>query len=77
MTKPKPGDKFRYSADEPLGNDPGAIKPGTKVQVREVVSAGTTGAHDDSEDAVVVETTQGRAWSVGLSVFSDDYTKES
>lgn len=31
------------------------MKPGTVVTVREVVDADTPGAHDDSEDAVVIE----------------------
>lgn len=75
--KPKPGETYTYTADKPLGTDPGAIPPGTKVTVREVVKAATTGAHDDTEDAAVVETTEGRAWSVGLSDLKTNYTKES
>lgn len=90
--KPKPGDTYRLSTEEPLGTDAHAIPSGTLVTVREIVPADTIGAHDDSEDAVVVETTvpalsydedgkpyvgeTTRAWSVGLAQFATDYTKE-
>jgi hypothetical protein len=74
---PEAGDAYTYSASEPLGNDPGSVAPGTRVTVREVVPADVQGAHDDSEDAVVVETEDGRAWSVGLQTFASDYTEES
>lgn len=53
--KPKAGDVYRYVGTTPLGIDAGALLPGTEVTVREVVEAGTPGAHDNTEDAVVVE----------------------
>lgn len=90
--KPKPGDTYRLATDEPLGNGELAIPPGTLVTVREIVKAEDPGAHDDTEDAVVVEGEQypivldrgngpevaytARAWSVGLEAFARDYTKE-
>jgi hypothetical protein len=54
MTKPKPGDKYRLATEEPLGID-FPIMPGTIVTVREIVKADDPGAHDNTEDAVVVE----------------------
>lgn len=76
MPRPKSGETYKLATDEPLGNGPDAIKPGTTVTVREIVKADTPGAHDNSEDAVVVEAGR-RAWSVGLKTFANDYTKES
>lgn len=94
MPKPQPGDRYTYSAEEPTGlpGSPAIVRPGTVVTVREVVPADTPGAHDDSEDAVVVEHAEPqvgydddgtpeivyapRAWSVGLKAFATDYTKE-
>lgn len=91
--KPKPGDAYRLSTEGPLGTDQHAIPTGTLVTVREIVKADTIGAHDDSEDAVVVEAPMPalsydedgkpyvgetlRAWSVGLERFDTDYTKEA
>lgn len=70
----------------PLGADANALFPGQAVTVREIVPADQPGAHDDSEDAVVVEWevpdrvrtedgwgmgTAQRAMSIGLSQFHD------
>ena len=55
---PKPGDTFRYVGEESLGSDVEVrlnMHPQTTVTVRELVDAGTPGAHTDSEDSVVVE----------------------
>lgn len=51
----QPGDTFRLV--DAHGNGVGAtpIPAGALLTVRELVDAGTPGAHDDSEDAVVVE----------------------
>lgn len=54
--KPAAGDTF--TATDSLGDGPGIIYAGQKVTVREVVKAADPGAHDDSEDAVVVEWTE-------------------
>lgn len=54
---PKAGDSFRLTQDN-LGDGPGAIYAGQQVTVREVVDADQPGAHDDSEDAVVIEWTE-------------------
>lgn len=54
---PKAGDKFRLAADN-LGDGPGAIYAGQGVTVREFVPASESGAHDDTEDAVVIEWTE-------------------
>lgn len=51
----EPGTRFRYVGNEPLGQGPGTLFPGTVVNVREVVPADEPGAHDDQEDAVVIE----------------------
>lgn len=89
--KPQTGETYTLSADEPIGVDAGALVPGTSVIVREVVPAGEPGAHDDSEDAVVVEWSapalvrgdngvelgeSPRAMSFGLADFADRFTKE-
>lgn len=50
------GKSYTYNG-EPIGVDAGALTPGTVVTVRETVPAGEPGAHDDTEDAVVVEWT--------------------
>lgn len=75
-----------------LGNEPGAVKIGTVVTVREVVKADESGAHDGKEDAVVVEwdepslgydhnnnpvvATAKRAWAVGADSFDDLFEKK-
>lgn len=90
MANPTKGSRYTFTGDT-IGNDAGRIVTNTVVTVREVVPAATTGAHDDSEDAVVVEwqepalgvNDQGepaiiespRAWSVGTNVFSDLFKK--
>jgi hypothetical protein len=86
------GDTYRYTAEEPFGNDAGAIMPGTVVTVRETVDAATPGAGNSNEDCVVVEFdapalvrgengvelgTSRRAVSFGLDDFADRFTKES
>jgi hypothetical protein len=62
--KPQAGDRYRYVGELPLGVDAGQLLPGTIVTIRNVGSeekplgvlpAGEKGAHDDTEDAVVVE----------------------
>lgn len=50
---PEAGDKYTYKGEEQIGND-GPV-PGAEVRFREKVSADTPGAHDDKEDAVVIE----------------------
>jgi hypothetical protein len=81
--KPAEGDSFRLT--EPVGQGTGALYPGQVVTVREVVPAKEPGAHDFSEDAVVVtwdepapvlddegnyaQGTVARAWSCGLAEF--------
>lgn len=86
MAQPKVGGSFRYNGDEPIGVDAGALIPGTIVTVREIVPAGEPGAHDDTEDAAVIEWTSPglvsddegmsvaevpRAMSVGVDAFPD------
>lgn len=89
---PKPGDSVRFVGVDvdgqrvAVGNMPGRIDVGTVMVVREVVPASEPGAHDDSEDAVVLSfvtpeaiVVDGeavlvdvlRAWSVGVSEFDD------
>lgn len=72
--KPKAGDVYRYVGATPLGIDAGALLPGTEVTVREVVEADEPGAHDGTEDAVVVE------WEAPGTVVTDvaeePYTEE-
>lgn len=77
MSAPEPGASYTYTGNQ-LGSNDGpnyglAIQSGTVVKVREVVPADQPGAHDDTEDAVVVETDEGRAWSVSLDTFAADY----
>ena len=55
MAAPKSGDVYVYTGTETIGNGPGSIRPGQTFTVREVVDANQNGAHDDSEDAVVLE----------------------
>lgn len=90
--KPQEGDVYTLNAEaEAIGVDAGALVPGTTVTVREVVPAAEPGAHDDSEDAVVVEwgapsLVRGengvevgespRAMSFGLDDFTNRFTKE-
>lgn len=89
--KPQAEQAYTYTAEQPLGVDAGALTPGTKIQVREVVPADEPGAHDGSEESVVVEWdapalvqtengvevgTAPRAMSVGLAQFHDLFTKE-
>lgn len=50
---PKPGATFRLTSA--LGVGPGSLMEGQEVTVREVVDAEDPGAHDNTEDAVVVE----------------------
>lgn len=84
------GDTYTYSGEEPIGVDAGALTPGTTVTVRETVAAGDPGAHDDSEDCVVIEweapaLVQGengvevgsapRAMSISTEQFNDMFTK--
>lgn len=90
-SKPEVGGTYRLTGGG-IGDGAGAIYPGQVVTVREVVAADEPGAHDSTEDAVVVEwsepgpvmgddgrVTRGenpRAVSVGLAGFSDLFTKE-
>lgn len=71
--KPKAGDEYVYVGSAPLGIDNGALLPGTTVTVREYVDAGEPGAHDDEEDAIVVE------WDAPGTVITDmveeDYSR--
>lgn len=96
---PKTGTKFTFNgvADDDgnlraFGNEPGAVKIGTEVEVVELVSAKTAGAHNDREDAVVVQwgedalTTADdgssrvvsvpRRWAVGVGQFDELFTKK-
>lgn len=88
MAHPKAGGSFKYNGDEPIGTDSGALVPGTQVTVREIVAAGEKGAHDDSEDAAVIEwdapaLVQGengmevgsvtRAMSIGVDEFTHNF----
>jgi hypothetical protein len=88
MAHPKPGGAYVYRGTDPIGTDSLALTPGTHVKVREVVSAGEAGAHDDSEDSVVIEWespalvqgengmelgTSPRAMSIGVAHFSRDF----
>lgn len=52
-TKLKPRSKVRLLVG--FGNEPGALEEGLIGTVREIVPAAVIGAHNDSEDAVVVE----------------------
>lgn len=61
---PEVGERFRLSA--PLGAGTGALIRGQVVTVREFIEASTKGAHDDSEDALVVE------WDEPAQILGDD-----
>lgn len=90
-SKPEVGDAFRLTGGG-IGGGPGALYPGQVVTVREFVEAGVPGAHDDSEDSVVVEWTDpgpvlgddgvvargevSRAVSVSAAAFPELFTKE-
>ena len=51
---PDPSKTYRLL--DTIGNgSPGTIYAGQEVRIREVVEASTPGAHNDREDAVVVE----------------------
>jgi hypothetical protein len=52
---PAVGATYTYSGETAIGVGPGSLAPGTPVRVREVVPADVPGAHDDTEDAVVIE----------------------
>lgn len=56
--KVEEGQSFRLKAGDGLGTGPGMLLPGQEVTVRETVPANESGAHDNSEDAVVVEWTE-------------------
>lgn len=86
----EPGDRYTYSGKAPIGADAGALVPGTAVRIRETVPAGEPGAHDDSEDSIVIEWdapalvqgengvevgTAPRAMSIGAAQFGDLFTK--
>lgn len=88
MAQPKAGGAFKYNGTDPIGSDSGALVPGTKVTVREIVPAGVKGAHDDTEDAAVIEweapaLVQGengaevgyvtRAMSIGVASFTANF----
>jgi hypothetical protein len=93
MALPKSGAKYRYTGTDPIGTGERAFRPETVVTVREVVDAGTIGAHDDKEDSVVIEWDQPtigygdnnepvienypRAMSVSVERFAADFTKEA
>lgn len=63
--QPKAGETYQFKGlldvddpegtPKPLGRDSGALLPNTAVTVREVVPAEEPGAHNDSEDSVVIE----------------------
>lgn len=84
------GSEFTYSGEASIGADAGALVPGSKVRVREQVAADEKGAHDGSEDCVVIvwdapSLVQGengvevgfaeRAMSIGLSQFQSEFTE--
>jgi hypothetical protein len=61
---PKPGTSFRLTSA--LGVGPGSLVEGQEVTVREIVPADEPGAHDNKEDAVVIE------WDEPALVIGDD-----
>ncbi len=91
-TKPEAGETYRLTGGV-IGNGPGLIYPNQIVKVREYVPADVPGAHNSSEDAVVVgwdedgpvmgedgTITRGasrRAYAVGVGAFADQFTKEA
>ena len=52
---PAPGARYTYNGEQLGQRAEAALLPGTLVTVREVVPAGVSGAHTDTEDAVVIE----------------------
>ena len=90
-SKPKAGDTYRLT-QEVLGDGPGSIYEGQVVTVRDVGPADVQGAHDDSEESVVIEWTEPghvrgddgkirmgevpRAVSIAASQFSDLFAQE-
>lgn len=81
------GERYTYTG-ETLGTA-GDLPTGTEIEVRELVPADVPGAHDDAEDAVVIEWTdktvgigengeqvlvdRRRAMSVSEEFFSDNF----
>lgn len=63
-THPEAGGRYRLR--DTFGSDPGVVYAGQEVVVREFVAAGTPGAHNAEEDAVVVE------WQEDGPVMGDD-----
>lgn len=57
-SSPKPGGTFKYTGERRGQRDDAALLTGTVVTVRETVPAATPGAHDNTEDSVVIEWTQ-------------------
>lgn len=90
--KPEAGETYRLTSGIG-GFGPAALYPGQVVTVREVVEADVAGAHNDAEDAVVIElgedgpvmgddgqVTRGtvtRATSVSLATFGDFFVREA
>jgi hypothetical protein len=87
VAKPQAGQSYKLTG-ETIGTEPGAIKTGAVGKVREVVPAKEPGAHDDKEDAVVLEFSEPtlvmedgapkvgeaiRAVSFGLDFFSENF----
>lgn len=64
-SKPEVGGTFSLTGGG-IGDGPGALYPGQVVTVREFVAADEPGAHDNTEDSVVVE------WSEAGPVLGDD-----
>jgi hypothetical protein len=56
-SKPEVGGTYRLTGGG-IGDGPGALYAGQVVTVREVVPAREPGAHDTTEDSVVVEWTE-------------------
>lgn len=72
--KPQAGDRYRYVGELPLGIDAGQLLPGAIVTIRNVgteekpagvLPADEPGAHDDTEDAVIIE------WEAPGTVITD------
>ena len=55
VTDPETGEQSEQTVYGPHGSDQFAMRPGVQVEVRELVSADTPGAHNGEDDAVVVE----------------------
>ncbi len=90
MAEPSLGDRYSYVGEHGLavtaaGGELSAemreldMRPGTEVEVDEIVPADVTGAHDDSEDAVVVAWTDRsgnqRRSSIGVRHFADAFER--